>query len=79
MRPPGWKGALSHRVPHSTIVTLLGLPYEKPVYEGAVYPSYFDALADSSYHQVISTAAATVVRTGRGRYRADPSSYTNLL
>jgi hypothetical protein len=46
----GWKGsAPSQRVPHGTIVTL-ELPYQKPVYEGAVYPSYFDAPSDSSYH-----------------------------
>ena len=30
--------ALSQRAPHGTIVTLLELPYEKPVYEGPLYP-----------------------------------------
>jgi hypothetical protein len=60
MRRSGVKGsALSQPASHGTIVTLLELPYEKPVYEGAVYPSYFDAPADSSYHQVISTGVET--------------------
>ena len=79
MQRPGGKGsALSQHVLHGTIVTL-ELPYQKPVYEGAVYPGYFDAPADSSYHQVISTGVETVVREGRGRRRADHFSYTNLL
>jgi hypothetical protein len=66
MRRRWVKGSeLSQRVPHGTIVTL-ELPYQKPVYEGAVYPRYFDAPADSSYHQVISTGVGTVVRKGRG-------------
>ncbi len=35
----------------AVIVTTAELPYERTAYEGPVYPWYFDALHDSSYHR----------------------------
>jgi hypothetical protein len=42
-------------------------------------PRYFDVPRDSSYYQVIQARVGTGSAKGRGRYRTDDFSYTNLL